>query len=193
MEDAREHENNHLRQRRRHTPTHKRRINVPLHKVIHRLIPTGPVASQVRAVPPIAVEFAVAEAEALGEQVQEALEEEEEPGEPADKADGAELEDALEDGEVGKRGDGGEAHEMSRQSKKHAAQADAYNKQASEFIFRENNAMGKVAGDTIDLHGQYVEEAEEILEQRIRYAKQTGQSHLHVIVGKGEIVEGNRR
>lgn len=91
------------------------------------------------------------------------------------------------------RGDGGEAHEMSQQSKKHAAQADAYNKQASEFIFRENNAMGKVAGDTIDLHGQYVEEAEEILEQRIRYAKQTGQSHLHVIVGKGEILEGNRR
>ncbi|KAK4508380.1 hypothetical protein PRZ48_002118 [Zasmidium cellare] len=83
------------------------------------------------------------------------------------------------------RGDGAQAHEASQQSKKHAAQADAYNKQASEFIFRENNAMGKVAGDTIDLHGQYVEEAEEILEQRIRYAKQTGQSHLHVIVGKG--------
>lgn len=84
------------------------------------------------------------------------------------------------------KGDGARAHEMSQQSKKHAAQADAYNKQASEFIFRENNAMGKVAGDTIDLHGQYVEEAEEILEQRIRYAKQTGQSHLHVIVGKGK-------
>ena len=74
---------------------------------------------------------------------------------------------------------------MSEQSKRHAAQADAYNKQASEFIFRENNSMGKVAGDTIDLHGQYVEEAEEILEQRIRYAQQQGQSHLHVIVGKG--------
>lgn len=87
------------------------------------------------------------------------------------------------------RGDGGQAHEMSQQSKNHAAQADAYNKQASEFIFRENNAMGKVAGDTIDLHGQFVEEAEEILEQRIRYAKQTGQSHLHVIVGKGALLE----
>jgi cytolysin (calcineurin-like family phosphatase) len=35
------------------------------------------------------------------------------------------------------------------------------------------------------LHGQFVEEAEEILEQRIRYAQQNGQSHLHVIVGKG--------
>lgn len=56
------------------------------------------------------------------------------------------------------RGDGGRAHEMSTQSKNHAAKADQLNKQASEFIFRENNAVGKVAGDTIDLHGQFVEE-----------------------------------
>ncbi|KAL9074273.1 MAG: hypothetical protein Q9157_004462 [Trypethelium eluteriae] len=65
---------------------------------------------------------------------------------------------------------------------------DQYNKQASEFIFRENNAEGRVASDTIDLHGQFVEEAEQILEQRIRYAQSTGQTHLHVyerIVGKG--------
>jgi hypothetical protein len=34
----------------------------------------------------------------------------------------------------------------------------------SEFIFRENNANGRVEADTIDLHGQFVEEAEEILE-----------------------------
>lgn len=60
-----------------------------------------------------------------------------------------------------------------------------YNKQASEFIFRENNAEGRVPSDTIDLHGQFVEEAEDILEKRIRYAKSTGQTHLHVIVGKG--------
>ncbi|KAF2484029.1 hypothetical protein BDY17DRAFT_309361 [Neohortaea acidophila] len=83
------------------------------------------------------------------------------------------------------KGDGSGAHRFSEQSKQHAAQADAYNKQASEFIFRENNAVGKVSGDTIDLHGQYVEEAEQIVEQRIRYAQQTGQTHLHVIVGKG--------
>lgn len=60
-----------------------------------------------------------------------------------------------------------------------------YNKQASEFIFRENNANGRVAPDTIDLHGQFVEEAEDILEERIKYAKAHGQNHLHVIVGKG--------
>jgi DNA-nicking Smr family endonuclease len=59
---------------------------------------------------------------------------------------------------------------------------EEYNKQASEFIFRENNASGRVPADTIDLHGQFVEEAEEILEERIRYAKSHGQSHLHVYV-----------
>ena len=60
-----------------------------------------------------------------------------------------------------------------------------YNKQASEFIFREHNAEGRVPSDTIDLHGQFAEEAEDILNERIRYAKSTGQTHLHVIVGKG--------
>ncbi|CAJ2510808.1 Uu.00g064330.m01.CDS01 [Anthostomella pinea] len=88
-------------------------------------------------------------------------------------------------------GDGSGAHQFSEQSKQHAAAADNYNRQASEFIFRENNAVGRVAGDTIDLHGQYVEEAEEILEQRIRYAQQTGQDHLHVIVGKGNHSPGH--
>jgi hypothetical protein len=62
---------------------------------------------------------------------------------------------------------------------------DDYNRQASEFIFRENNSPDRVPGDTIDLHGQFVEEAEHILETRIRAAQSQGQSHLHVIVGKG--------
>ena len=57
---------------------------------------------------------------------------------------------------------------------------DTYNRQASDYIFRENNAVGRVDGDTIDLHGQYVEEAERILEDRIRYARGTGQNELHV-------------
>lgn len=57
---------------------------------------------------------------------------------------------------------------------------EGYNRQASEFIFRENNAEGRVASDTIDLHGQYVEEAEDILERRIRAGQARGESHLHV-------------
>lgn len=57
---------------------------------------------------------------------------------------------------------------------------DEYNKQASEFIFRENNAPGRVESDEIDLHGQFAEEAEDILKERIRHAKSTGQTHLRV-------------
>ncbi|KAI4236462.1 MAG: hypothetical protein LQ349_002534 [Xanthoria aureola] len=83
------------------------------------------------------------------------------------------------------RGDGAAAHELSEEGKRHGAMMEQYNKQASDFIFRENNAPGRVAGDTIDLHGQFVEEAEDILEQRIRYARSHGETHLHVIVGKG--------
>ncbi|KAL9108246.1 MAG: hypothetical protein Q9227_006984 [Pyrenula ochraceoflavens] len=83
------------------------------------------------------------------------------------------------------RGDGQAAHQLSEEGKKHGASMEQYNKQASEFIFRENNAPGRVASDTIDLHGQFVEEAEDILEERIKYAQAHGQTHLHVIVGKG--------
>lgn len=68
---------------------------------------------------------------------------------------------------------------------------EQYNKQASEFIFRENNAPERVPADTIDLHGQFVEEAEDILEERIKYAQSTGQTHLHVIVGKGNHSPGH--
>ncbi|KAJ9240613.1 hypothetical protein DTO207G8_122 [Paecilomyces variotii] len=82
-------------------------------------------------------------------------------------------------------GDGALAKELSEKGKAHGLKMEEYNRQASEFIFRENNAPGRVAPDTIDLHGQFVEEAEDILEERIKYAKAHGQNHLHVIVGKG--------
>lgn len=78
------------------------------------------------------------------------------------------------------RGDGQGAHELSEEGKRHGAMMEQYNKQASDFIFRENNAVDHVASDTIDLHGQFVEEAEDILEARIKYAQQHGQTHLHV-------------
>ncbi|KAK4443969.1 putative smr domain-protein [Podospora aff. communis PSN243] len=87
-------------------------------------------------------------------------------------------------------GDGALAKELSEKGKRHQAKQAAYNKQASEFIFRENNSPGHVAEDTIDLHGQYVEEAENILEARIRDARARGQTHLHVIVGKGNHSSG---
>lgn len=80
------------------------------------------------------------------------------------------------------RGDGQAAHELSEEGKRHGGMMDQYNKQASDYIFRENNSMDRVAADTIDLHGQFVEEAEDILETRIRSAQQQGQTHLHVYV-----------
>lgn len=89
------------------------------------------------------------------------------------------------------RGDGAEAKQLSNEGKRHASQMEAYNKQASEYIFRENNATGRVADDTVDLHGQFVEEAEDILEKRIRDARARGQTHLHVIVGQGHHSAGH--
>lgn len=68
---------------------------------------------------------------------------------------------------------------------------DDYNRQARDYIFRANNAGDRVPGDTIDLHGLYVEEAEEVLEQRIKAARGRGEDHLHVIVGKGNHSRGH--
>jgi hypothetical protein len=42
-----------------------------------------------------------------------------------------------------------------------------------------------VPSDTIDLHGQFVKEAEEIARNRIRAGQSRGETHLHIIVGKG--------
>lgn len=82
-------------------------------------------------------------------------------------------------------GDGAAAKELSNEGKEHGARMAEYNKQASEFIFRENNAPDRVDSDEIDLHGQFVEEAEDILFQRIRACQERGEDHIHVIVGKG--------
>lgn len=68
---------------------------------------------------------------------------------------------------------------------------DDYNQQASNYIFRANNSPGRVEGDCIDLHGLYVEEAERILEERIRADQARGQNHLHAIVGKGNHSAGH--
>ncbi|POR36077.1 Smr domain-containing protein C11H11.03c [Tolypocladium paradoxum] len=90
-----------------------------------------------------------------------------------------------------KSGDGALAKELSNQGKQHDQRMDDYNRQASEYIFRENNAPGKVDADAIDLHGQFVEEAERILEQRIRADQARDQTHLHAIVGKGNHSTGH--
>ncbi|KAI0971761.1 DUF1771-domain-containing protein [Xylaria arbuscula] len=80
-------------------------------------------------------------------------------------------------------GDGARAKQLSNQGKQHAAKADKLDADASNLIFVANN--GNVDGDTIDLHGQHVQEAVNRLSARIRNDQENGQSHLHVIVGKG--------
>ncbi|KAM5359101.1 hypothetical protein ACJZ2D_014744 [Fusarium nematophilum] len=87
-------------------------------------------------------------------------------------------------------GDGAGAKELSNEGKAHAARMDDYNQQASDFIFRENNAPGRVEPDSIDLHGQFVKEAERVLEERIRADRANGQTHLIAIVGKGNHSSG---
>lgn len=87
--------------------------------------------------------------------------------------------------EAYKSGDGAAAKQLSNQGKAHDAKMDDYNRQASEYIFRENNAAGRIDEDEIDLHGQFVEEAEKILEQRIRADQSRGVQYLYAIVGKG--------
>lgn len=80
-------------------------------------------------------------------------------------------------------GDKQKAHELSEQLKKLVAEAENYNRQAAEYVFRENNA--DLASDEIDLHGLYVKEAEWIMQKRISQCMKTNQLHLRVIVGKG--------
>ncbi|KAI5287813.1 hypothetical protein KEM54_005715 [Ascosphaera aggregata] len=82
-------------------------------------------------------------------------------------------------------GDGAAAKELSNEGKEHGARMAEYNKQASEYIFRENNSPDCIEPDEIDLHGQFVEEAEEILMERIKACQEQGEDHLHVIVGRG--------
>ncbi|KAF7562675.1 hypothetical protein G7046_g1435 [Stylonectria norvegica] len=88
-------------------------------------------------------------------------------------------------------GDGAAAKQLSNEGKSHAAKMDDYNRQACEYIFRANNAPGRVEADSIDLHGLYVEEAERILETRIREDQARGQNHLHAIVGQGHHSAGH--
>jgi len=80
-------------------------------------------------------------------------------------------------------GNGALAHQLSEKGKLHDQAAKTYNQQAAEFVFRANNS--RCAGDEIDLHGLYVEEAAQIFETRVQACQQRNEDHLHVIVGKG--------
>ncbi|KAI1156053.1 DUF1771-domain-containing protein [Nemania diffusa] len=85
--------------------------------------------------------------------------------------------------EAYERGDGAGAKQLSNEGKQHAAAADRLDLKASQMIFKKNNT--NVQSDAIDLHGQQVDEAIIILTKRIQEDQQDNQTHLHVIVGKG--------
>lgn len=71
---------------------------MPLHKMIHRLVPARPIRSYTNTVPPVAIELAVTKSHHFSERIQRALEDKEEASEPAEERDRGQLHDAFDDG-----------------------------------------------------------------------------------------------
>ncbi|KAF5389495.1 hypothetical protein D9757_004324 [Collybiopsis confluens] len=100
------------------------------------------------------------------------------------------------------RGDGAGAKDLSNQGKEHQRKMEQLNKQASDWIFVENNKVKSLPlhvfrtrdaqesqqdskPGEIDLHGLYVKEAIAQTDNAIEDAKRRGVSEIHLIVGKG--------
>ncbi|KAJ7045429.1 cytoplasmic protein [Mycena alexandri] len=81
------------------------------------------------------------------------------------------------------RGDGAGAKQLSNEGKEHQHKMNSLNKEASDWIFVENNKDSKPG--EIDLHGLYVKEAIEHTDRALQKAKQRGDTEVHLIVGKG--------
>ncbi|KAK0195300.1 cytoplasmic protein [Armillaria mellea] len=81
------------------------------------------------------------------------------------------------------RGDGARAKELSNQGKKHQQKMEQLNKEASDWIFVENNRDSKPG--EIDLHGLYVKEAIARTDIALEEAKRRGENEIRLIVGKG--------
>ncbi|VDC06990.1 unnamed protein product [Peniophora sp. CBMAI 1063] len=80
-------------------------------------------------------------------------------------------------------GERGRAKELSNEGQAHKAEMGRLNREASEWIFRENNKTC-LPGE-IDLHGLFVKEAIEFSDKGIEDAQRRGESELRLIVGKG--------
>lgn len=81
------------------------------------------------------------------------------------------------------RGDGALAKQLSNQGKDHQRRMEQLNKEASDWIFAENNKNRKPG--EVDLHGLYVKEAVARTDQALQSAKARGDTQLNLIVGKG--------
>ncbi|CEG63529.1 hypothetical protein RMATCC62417_00657 [Rhizopus microsporus] len=80
-------------------------------------------------------------------------------------------------------GDGAEAKQLSIQGHKHDERMKEFNRQAAEYIYAKKN-QGRPPNE-IDLHGLFVTEASEKVEQAIQRCQSAGMDHLVIIVGKG--------
>lgn len=72
-------------------PTDEGRVDVSTHEMVDGFVPCTPVGTHGRAIPPIGVEFAVAETHEFRQGVEDGLEDSEEAGEPDDEGDGGEF------------------------------------------------------------------------------------------------------
>jgi len=81
------------------------------------------------------------------------------------------------------QGAGARAKELSTQGHQHQHKMESLNKQASDWIFAENNKDSNPG--EIDLHGLYVKEAIAYTDNAIEQAKLRGDSDIRLIVGKG--------
>jgi len=78
---------------------------------------------------------------------------------------------------------GAQAKQLSEQGKEHNKKMNEFNEEAVKLIFEANNS--KHDADTIDLHGLFVKEALQKVEERIEEQKRNGRDHLVIIVGAG--------
>ncbi|PBK85166.1 DUF1771-domain-containing protein [Armillaria gallica] len=90
--------------------------------------------------------------------------------------------------EAHNRGDRAAAKEFSEQGKNHKQKMEQLNKEASNWIYHENNRNRKPG--EIDLHGLYVKEAIAYTDAALEEAKLRGDSEIRFIVGKGLHSEG---
>ncbi|KAK0485378.1 cytoplasmic protein [Armillaria luteobubalina] len=86
------------------------------------------------------------------------------------------------------RGDHAAAKDLSNQGKNHKQKMEQLNKDASNWIYLENN-RGREPGE-IDLHGLYVKEAITRTDAALAKARLRGDSEIRLIVGKGSHSEG---
>ncbi|KAI7903801.1 uncharacterized protein BX663DRAFT_505287 [Cokeromyces recurvatus] len=85
--------------------------------------------------------------------------------------------------EAYQNGDGAEAKELSNKGHYHDNLMKEYNKKAADHIYAIRN-QGRPINE-IDLHGLFVKEASEKVEEAIQRCQENGQTDLVIIVGKG--------